>query len=76
MTSHYSSSKVQIGGVDLSTMVLDASNRKKNASILKAGYTPMKRRFEIAVSFEKDSNVCCASSRASDRRGQGKKTGF
>ena len=51
MTTRYEFSKVQIGGVDISTMVLDPSNRKKNATILKAGYTAAKRRFEIAVSI-------------------------
>lgn len=42
-------SKGTIGGVDLADLVLDNNNRKKNAAILAAGYTPLKRRFEIAV---------------------------
>jgi len=47
MSSTIYSSEVKIGGVELSQLKLDASNRKHNASVLKAGYTPAKRRFEI-----------------------------
>jgi len=42
-------SGVKIGGVDLAELKLDSSNRKKNAAVLAAGYTPLKRRFEISV---------------------------
>ena len=38
-----------IGGVNLQSLTLDASNRKKNAAILAAGYSVGKRRFEIAI---------------------------
>merc|ERR1711991_243343 len=42
-------SAVSIGGVELSELKLDQANRKRNASVLKAGYTAGKRRFEIAT---------------------------
>jgi len=38
-----------IGGVDLANLNLDAANRRKNAAVLAAGYTPLKRRFELAT---------------------------
>jgi hypothetical protein len=42
---HFSSPRV----LQLADLTLTAANRRKNAAILAAGYTPMKRRFELAT---------------------------
>jgi hypothetical protein len=47
---------VTIGGVALSELTLDSNNRKKNATILKAGYTVAKRRFELLVKETENTN--------------------
>lgn len=42
-------SSMSIGGVELKDIRLKPEDRRKNAAILAAGYTPFKRRFEIVM---------------------------